>query len=1178
MSGFALTPEQSAAVENEGGALLVSAAAGSGKTRVLVERLLREVTENGRDVDDFLVITYTKAAAAELRSRVLDAVYARLAAEPDSRRLRRQAELCRRAQIGTIHSFCVRTIRENAHLLGLAPDVRVADETESGQLRREALDELLDECYEEGGEDFLALADTMGAGRDDSRLAEIVLDAYSKLMSHPYPEKWAEAQLKSYELAGVDDAAQTPWGRAVMERARRWADYWIGALDGILGGAAVHPDFLKAYGGSLETTVSGLREFSAALSGSWDGARAAAAAVEFPRAGGVPGYEDWKSARNRCKKELEKTAEPFCDDSEKALADLRAVGPGVEALLRLVLRFRDVYAARKRRRNVLDFQDQEHFALKLLTDEASGGPTEAAREISGRFAGILVDEYQDVNAIQELILGAVSRGGANVFMVGDVKQSIYRFRLADPTIFLRKYAAFPDAAEAAPGEGRKIVLSRNFRSRAGVLDAVNFVFRNVMSEEFGELDYTARESLLPGADYPENGEPAAELDVLDAASAGEDAPDKADAEAAFVAGRIRELVLGMQVSDGAGGLRPARWGDAAILLRSVSGKAQRYAAALNALGIPTALDAGADFFARPEIAVAVSLLTIADNPRQDVPLISALRSPVYGFTADELAGIRAACREGDFYTALVKRAETDEKCRGFLAELAALRSAAPDMTADEFLWYLYGRTGLFAVVGAMPGGERRRAGLMQLFDCARDFESTGYKGLFGFVAYLRGLMERGEAPVSDAPPKAENAVSIMSMHKSKGLEFPIVVLADLAKRFNTDDSKKPLLIHPELGVGPKRIDAVRRIEYPTLARRAVRERILSESMAEELRVLYVAMTRAREKLVLVASYADADKELEKLSGSPLPVPPQVLRGARSAADWLLMPALRRSDARALRDGAGCPPAEGEGAPWLIRLLPASGAEAAAPAGQAPEARTSADPALAEALREKLAWRYPHPEAPRIPSKVTATEIKGGFADAEASEDAQTIVRRAERPPRRPAFLEGRRALTAAERGVAAHLVMQYADYAKCLTPEGAAGEIARLKLLGTIAPEQADAVRPQVISRFFGSEAGRLVLAADRVRRELKFSLLVDSGELPGMTAGEKILLQGVVDCCAEKDGALTVIDFKTDSVDGEEAAERAERYRGQLDAYALAMRRMTGKPVSAKILYFLSAGCEVRL
>ena len=878
------TPAQTAAIENRGGALLVAASATRYLRVVLVERLLNRISDpvQAHDINEFLIITYTKAAASELKGKIMDELAARIAAEPENRRLRRQYGLCCIADISTIHSFCGNIIRENSHALGISSDFRIAEESESDMLRRAALDRVLDERYESMQEhpNFGLLADMMSAGRDDSKLIETVLETYNKLLSHPRPDKWAREQLEMYDMSEITDISQTLWGEFVLNKHKITIKWWMEEMGMLLERAQEHEDFKKAYGASLTETYNGLTRLAAAMDYGWDEA-VKNSDVPFPRPKNISGYDEFKETRNKCKTAMQKISEQLAASSAELAGDITAMRPVVEELVAVVLNFDREYGEEKRKRGVLDYSDLEHYAVKLLVDEDTGLRTELAEKISGKYEEIMVDEYQDVNAVQEMIFNAVSRGGENIFMVGDVKQSIYRFRLADPTIFLQKYNMFADAENARDGEGRKIILSNNFRSRSGVLSAVNYVFKNVMSPQFGEMAYTEKEYLYDGREFPDNSEREVELDVIDMSelSAEEDGekPEKIEVEANFIAARIRELVSGgMQVTDEDGHLRPVRYGDIAILLRSTKSKAPRYAAALERLDIPVALAGSDSFFESVEINIMMSLLSVIDNPLQDIPLISVLRSPLYGFTPDELAAIRLKNRNGYFYEALVMRSEEDEKCRLFLDELKSFRDAAPDMTADRLIWHIYHTTGMLGIIGAMPGGELRVKNLRRLLVYARKFESAGYKGLFLFTSYMRQLMEKGEDPSGDSDEQAENAVRIMSMHKSKGLEFPVVFLADLAKKFNMDDTRKQILIHPKLGIGTKMRDLKRKIEYTTIARQAIAEKLSLETMAEELRVLYVAMTRAQEKLIMVCSYPSWERE-KKAAGDGA-------RSSRASAD------------------------------------------------------------------------------------------------------------------------------------------------------------------------------------------------------------------------------------------------------------------------------------------------------
>ncbi len=1226
-----LTPAQLSAVTTRGTALLVSAAAGSGKTKVLVERLISRLTDEKDpcDVTDFLVITYTRAAAAELKARIADELTARMALYPDNRHLRRQATLTAAANIDTIHGFCTGLLRENAHLAGLQPDFRVADDSESSLLKAEVLEALLEERYEtiEADAGFRLLVDTLSAGRDDKRLVDVILDTHTALLSHADPQGWVKEHCQALALDGVRDASETVWGRYLMADVKGKARYWRGVLEGLLSDAAACPDFIKAYGDSLEETLEGLDKFIEALDGRWDEARALAD-IPFPRAKNLKGYEDLKAVRARCKDALKKAAAAFEYASADLLEDMAAVRPAETALLQLVLDFDAAYADAKRRRGVVDFADQEHLALRLLTDD-KGEPTALARSVSGRFKEILIDEYQDCSAVQELIFRAVSRDGRNIFMVGDVKQSIYRFRLADPTIFLAKYKSYRDVdgeVDNAEGdEGRRILLSTNFRSSAAILDAVNFIFKNIMSEALGDLDYTEREYLYPGRADADDGPGPVEIDILDMRGEDEEddedgeAPDKTALEARFVALKIQALLSsGMEIPDDRGGRRPVGPGDIAILLRSVKEKAPVYARALGDRGIPVSLPGTEGFFDAPEVSLALSFLGIIDNPRQDVPLIAVLRCPVYGFTPDELAAIRLADRSGDMYAALTAAAEGNERCRAFLEELHDFRAAAPDLPADRLLWHVYNKTGLLGIMGALPGGQTRRDNLVRLAQLAGRCEANGYKGVFGFMRYIRQLIELGGDAGDAAEALSAGAVNIMSIHKSKGLEFPVVILADTAKRFNLKDAAKPLLVHAGLGVGMKRTDMERRIEYPTLPRLAVSKALTRETLSEELRVLYVALTRAREKLIVTAAFPDASRELQKLSKmAAQPVPPQLVEGMNSMAQMLLAPVLTRPEAARFMEEAGLTATDEDSAcrrvtdpeetPLFdLRLIPREAAErleleevisqeqtAAPDLADAPSQPREGgetghppyDPALAEEIRRRLRFEYPYKAAETLPSKLTATELKGRLVDLEVSEEAEARVY-AKKPgyiAARPSFASQRTALTAAERGTALHLAMQYIDFARCGSLNGIEAELTRLRDARFLSKKQYEAVDARKIAAFFASDLGRRVLEAGKLYREFKFSLLLPAGDgelgvSGGVSGDDRVLFQGVVDCCFEEDGALHIIDFKSDAVTEETLGEKTRLYSEQIKAYGRAMTAITGLPTASLTLYFFGLDRAVRI
>ena len=1199
---ISLTKEQQAVVDNRGGGLLVSAAAGSGKTRVLVERLVDRVEKEGLDVDRFLVITYTRAAAAELRGRIVEELSQRMARHPEDGHLRRQATLVYKAQISTVHALCAQILREQGHLLDLEPDFRLLDEGEAGLLMLDALTDVLEKRYEhlQEGDDFSLLVDTMSAGRDDSRLEEIVLDVRGRVQSHPDPAAWLAQQEEAFALEGVSDAGETVWGRLLLADAAKQARYWAGQMARALDLCQCDDTFSANYTPSLSATLEGITAFAAAAERGWDAA-CAALPIPFPTpgrkrvSGGCADTEQVKELRNRCKKRMEKLAEGFQDGSRDLLADLRAVYPAVKALFALVRDFEAAYTAEKQRRGVLDFSDLEHLTVRLLV--GSEGPTELARQLSGRYDEIMVDEFQDTNAVQNAICTALSRDGTNLFMVGDVKQSIYRFRLADPTIFLEKYRSFVPYTQAKEGEERRIVLSRNFRSRAEVLEGANYLFRGLMSEKFGEMDYTDEQALYPGRPVPEERDPryAVELDALDLTEdepEGEETPKEEQAakvskdlqEARFAARRIRQLLdEGFPIPEGPESTRPITEGDVVILLRSPNTVLHHYARALGERGIPWEAEGGSDFFASTEVHVALSLLQVVDNPRQDVPLIAVLRSPVYGFTADQLAQIRAGRREMDYFSAVEGAAqEGDSACAAFLAELERLRFGAGDLSCYQLLWKLYDGSNLMGVFGAMSDGEERQANLLLLAELARRFEGAGHRGLFGFLSYLSGLQARGER-IAAPSAGGGNGVRILSIHRSKGLEFPVVLLCGLSRRLNREDVQRPILFHPQLGVGPKRLDLERQIEYPTLARRAVARQLEYEMMAEELRLLYVAMTRAREKLILSVALTGGGRDIAKLlPDAGCPAAPQALADCASVGQWVLLPVLCRPEGAPLRDASGgsAPPSRVElGPKWDIRWV--KGDALAAPPRRRVEETENVQGKVDRELLRRLSWQYPHSADVALPSKLTATQLKGRTLDQEAAECAggETVPQSVQPDLRRPRFAQEERGLTPAQRGSALHLVLEYIDFAQTHSVAQIKGEIQRLVDQAFLTPEQGAAVNPKPISAFFASPLGQEVREASNLRREFKFSLLSPARcYWPEAGEGEEVLLQGVIDLFFETAEGLTLIDFKTDRVNAQTVAERVEGYRGQMDTYTGALERITGKQVASRVLWFFALDQGIEL
>jgi len=1160
MAEIKFTPSQQRAILSRGSSVLVSAAAGSGKTRVLTERLMAYITDENepKDIDSFLIITYTRAAAAELKGRIIAELMERSSAQPDNRRLRRQANLCYRAQIGTIHSFCTAVLRENAHFLGISPDFKVLEEDRASVMKRRALEDVLDTAYEKMEKDFQSLADTVGAGRDDRKLENIILTLHEKMQSHPDPEAWAGEQKNLLKMENISDVIETPWGEFLLERARRTASYWAQEMDRLVSLMASEEKIKKAYSKSIEDTALSIRNLIRTMPEGWDKTKAKLP-IQFPRLGVLRSSPDpelsdlIKARRESCKKAMEKMSAFFSADSAELISAMKAMAPAMQCLLDITLEFSRKFAAEKRRAGCVDFSDLEHLALELLISD--GKPTQLAEKISERYTEIMVDEYQDVNAVQDMLFHAVSRNGNNLFMVGDVKQSIYRFRLADPGIFLEKYHRFRHDEDASEGEARKILLRENFRSRACVLLAANHVFKNIMSKELGELQYDEEASLKCGADYyPPEGESAAQLSVIRLEDDGdEEGLDKTVVEARAVAAKIKKLVEdGTPVFSG-GGLRPVRYSDIVILMRSPGSAGKTYSMALAEKGIPVSGQQGGSFFSMPEVSAMISMLAVIDNPHQDVPLISVLRSVFFGFTGDELSQIRASAKDCSFYTALCAHAQGNKKSKAFIHKLTELRALAPDLPTDTLMRRMYNAIDAMATLSAMDSGTDRQRNLVMLLEYAAKFEAEGFRGLFKFVASLRRMMERGEEPTFSSADGGDG-VSIMSIHKSKGLEFPIVFLCDTARRFNKQDMMQTVLIHADLGLGPKFTDIDRGLEYPTVARRAVTAKMTEELLSEEMRVLYVAMTRAKERLYITCAMKDPEKTIEKLKNSlHSPIPPQELESALSMAHWLIQASLLPQD--------------------CLKLTVENGASDTADGFVTQLSAVEALPEDVELIKKRLEFSYPYAKAANLPSKLTATELKDN--EQRDSESAELLPRRHDGVFRMPE-LGRERTLTGAERGTATHLVMQYIDFGKTRSLDAVKGEILRLEQGGYLTERQASAVDAKAIFGFFESQTGRRVLAADRVLRELPFSLLCDAGDYFEGGEGEKLLLQGVVDCCIEEQDKLTIIDYKTDYVNQENLSEKVEYYSSQVRTYANAMHRLTGKEVEGMILYFLRAGIAV--
>ena len=1155
-----LTPQQMQAVVDRGGNLLVSAAAGSGKTKVLVDRLMGYLTDpdHPANIDEFLMITYTKAAAAELRGKIAAKLSERLAQEPNNRHMQKQLQRLYLTKISTVHAFCGDVLREYAYRLNIPGDFRVADENECAEIRISVANKLLEQAYDGASDNtaFCAFVDSQGFGRDDRQIPEIILQVYDSARCHLHPQQWMDHCLEAVEAKGVTDASETVFGQFLIQRLHRWLDLQIEAL-GQCNAKAVMTDGFEKPAALLTETIAQLTVLRSC--DRWDRIalckNISFGTLRFPKnCVDTVLAEQIKAVREACKKGYAKQIKPFADGSQQVLADLQNCAEATHGLMELVEAFTVEYEKVKRSRRILDFSDLEHKMLDLLLGTSRGNLTGVAVEVGNRFREIMVDEYQDSNEVQDAIYEALSRKKQNLFMVGDVKQSIYQFRLADPGIFLKKYASYVPADQAQPGQGRKVVLSHNFRSGGGVLAGANDVFRICMTPEVGGLYYGDAEALHEGV--PHVALPGAETELL----CVDVQADTYAEEAAVTAQRIRKMLdSGECIRDG-DSLRPVKAEDIVILLRSPGSSAGYYRQALERVGIRCTTGGGEDLLQAEEIAALRCLLQAIHNPRLDIPLIGAMASPIFGFTADDLARIRAGSRDRCFYESL--QLHQNEKTQTFLHTLSTFRAASKKQNLTGLMQQILVQTSLEDVYGVMADGNQKIANLQAFFQIASNFESAGYCDLGRFLEYLDNMEQKGLVIAGE--DGTAGTVSIMSIHKSKGLEFPVVFLCGLGREFNMESQRANVLCHKDFGVGLSAVDREKRIRYPSIAKRAIAAQIGAESISEEMRVLYVAMTRPKDRLIMTYASNRLEKDITELvnrmtSGGC----ENLIREAVCPGEWVLLTALHRTEAGALFAIGGNPGSAMPGEPrWDIQVVRAP--ELTPQEMEAMPVREMDHEALTR-IQQSLRTQYPYMVATGTPSKQTATQKKGRVKDQEAAEDTQE-QHVTDYFWRKPGF--AKQEIRGKEYGNAVHAAMQYLNYSVCNTEAGVCAELQRLVEDGYLSAQQTAMIHPQIISDFFDTEVGRKLMYGN-IEREFKFSILEDGGNYDPALSGEKVLLQGVVDCLLiEKDG-LTVLDFKTDYVKEETLSAVVDRYRPQVITYAEAMQRIFRKPIKETLLYF---------
>lgn len=1146
------TKEQEKAIYQKGDNILVAAAAGSGKTAVLVERIINKIINEKIDVDKLLVVTFTNAAATEMRERVLDAIYKKLEENPDNQILQRQIVLLNKSHISTIHAFCLEVIKNNFYKTNISPNFRLANTPEIELLKMEVLEEVFNNLYEEKNENFIKLIDTYCGYRSDDNLKEIILKIYKYIQSMPYPEEWLEKQVEKFNLNLEQDFSKTVWGNLLIKEAKKVIEESISTLKNVAKKLKKEIDLNKWYL-IINDDISALEEITELKT--WDDYYTKIQELKFrnwaqDRKIVSELKDNSKAVRDKVKAQIEDLKNKiFIYNSKQANNDIFEMYEILKEIEELILKFINEYKETKLKKNIIDFNDIEHLALQILVQKNEKGnyePTEVAREYQKMFEEIAIDEYQDSNEIQEEILKQISKGN-NIFMVGDVKQSIYKFRQAKPEMFLQKYNTY---------ENNKIQLFANFRSRKNILDLNNVIFENIMSKEFGSIDYNENEFLNVGQEYIETKEKTlgkAELHIIDSSVETENEQDEilenAEIESKFVAKKIQELInQNYVVYDKKQGYRKLQFKDIVILLRKTANIAPIYEKELENLEYPVFSDIGTNYFESIEIQTIMNLLKIISNPDNDIALVSVLRSPIGQFTDNELIEIRIENSKDSFYNALISNEKLKEKISKFLELVEDFRTKQEYLKLDELIWYIYEKTGYLNYVSLMKNGNIKVANLRMLFEKARDYEQGSFKGLYNFINFIdkvtKGNTDMGAPKLIG---ENENVIRIMSIHKSKGLEFPVVFLCGTGNQFNMLDLNDNILIHSELGLGPKYINYKRRIIYNTLAKEAIKHQIKKEIQEEEMRLLYVALTRSREKLIITGVDKNLKKSIkekeELLQIFENKVTTEIAKKSKTYLEWIEIVNLADKRMKDLIDvyehkkNESLDIEKEEQKQKIIEI----------------EERE-----INKQIDEILTWKYPDEELTKIEGKSSVSKLTKETENEEIKVEIK-----------KPKFLEGELPLSKAEIGTTVHLVMQKLDFKQNYTIEKIEQLLEELEQKGIITIQQKEAVSKQKILAFAESKLFKEISQTKKVYKEQPFYINIPVKELYESKSDENILVQGIIDLYyITENGEVVLVDYKTDYVPENKASYLKEKYQNQLNLYKRALEQALGKKVARTYIY----------
>ena len=1189
MANVKWTEEQQQAINEKGANILVAAAAGSGKTAVLVERIINKVINEKIDIDRILVVTFTSAAASEIRERILEAIYKKLEENPEDTNLQKQINLINKANISTIHSFCLDVIRNNFYELDISSNFRVADTTEIELMKYEVLDELFEEKYLSNDKDFEDLINIYTGYRGDEGLQNLVLNIYKFIQSSPFPEKWLNDKVNLFKNTN-QDFAQTIWGKTILENIEEELTEGIMQLQNILKDMK-KIDELSKFTKIIQEDIYNLEDILR-YTNSWDNTLTKINNLVWQKWPTdkkitIDLKEQAKEVRNKVKEIINKNIKKkIAYDSIQANEDINEMHVTLTKLKNLLVEFMFKFASKKKEKNVVDFNDIEHFALKILIGE-NGEATELAKKYREKFQEIAIDEYQDSNLVQEQILTSISKGN-NIFMVGDVKQSIYKFRQARPELFLEKYKNYNLKQEISGNSlGLKIQLFKNFRSRENILNITNLVFQNIMSEKVGEIEYNEKEYLNYSAGYKEPEENTdyagkTELHIIDLKEKeeifinDEEIDEKIEVEkiensvleAKFVAKKINELLnSNYMVFDKEQGYRKITPKDIIILLRATTNIAPIYEKELADLNLPVFSDSSSQYLDTMEIQIIVSILKIINNPIQDIPLVTVLRSPIFAFTDNDLISIRLTDKSCSFYESMIKarlvvNEQLNSKIDNVIYYLEKWKQEEKYLPLDELIWQIYIDTNLINIVGLMPNGAIRQANLKMLFEKAKQFENASFKGLFNFINFIDRLKNNnGDLSSAKLIGENENVIRIMSIHKSKGLEFPVVFLCGTGKGFNMRDLNEDILLHQDMGIGPKLIDFERRIEYDTLAKEAIKLKIKLETLSEEQRILYVALTRAKEKLIITGISKDLEKDfkqkrelLQIYNENMNIIDYKLVKKYKTYLDWLELVYLKNENK--ITD--------------IATLYTYTKTDLEKELNNKEQEKlnnikekifeNTKDLKDTENIKEILNWKYRYKKSSEIPTKTAVTRLQ-------AEEDKKIELTEI------PKFMGKEKKITPAEKGTLMHLCIQRLNEKQTYTKETIKQMIQSLVLKEIITTTEADAINIDTLYKYTKSALWNDLSKAKEIHKEQPFYINIPAKEIyENIETDENILVQGIIDLYyISEDNKLILIDYKTDYVKKPE--ELINKYKTQLSIYKKALENSLNRRVDETYIFSTNWG-----